>query len=254
MTLKDILTKRAVFAFNSDDFVIYKAIAAAAKEAKVPVILQVSPNEAKFFELKRFTFLVKNENPPLFLNLDHGRDLAMIEEAVDLGFDMVHFDGSNLSWEENIALTKKAVALAHKKEVLVEGEPQAKDTEPETAAEFIQKTGVDIVAVFVGNCHGIGKTKERLDFEKLAAIKKAVGGKLLALHGGSGVDENDLKRAIRKKLVAKINFNTLLRRAYFEELRKQLAQYSGEKVYELMEPIYETIKKEIKKVLEISIK
>lgn len=246
------MTKQVVFALNCDDFVIYKAMVAAAKEVKTAAILQVSPNEAKFFGLKRFTLLTKNENLPFFLNLDHGRDLTMVKEAISLGFDLVHFDGSNLSWEENIALTKKIVALAHKKGVLVEGEPQAKDTEPETAAEFVQKTDVDIVAVFVGNRHGIGETKERLNFEKLIAIKKAVGSRFLALHGGSGVDENDLRRAIKEKLVAKINFSSLQRLVYFQELKKQLAQYSGEKVYELMEPVFEVMKKEIKKILILS--
>ena len=173
-----------------------------------------------------------------------------VKEIINLGPDMIHFDGSDLSWEENISLTSQVVNLAHPKGILVEGEPEPDQTDPQRAAEFVQRTGVDLVAVFVGNRHGMDPQKpERLDFERLRAIKQRVGQTFLTLHGGSGVAQEDLKTAIKEQLVAKININTQLRLAYRQELEQQLQNYSGVKVYQLMAPVVDRITQEVLKIL-----
>jgi len=250
MILKEILRKKTIFTFNCDDFVIYRGTVEAIKRTGTPAIVQLSPGELNFWGLKRFFALVRSENLPLFINFDHSRELSLVKEIINLGPDMIHFDGSDLSWEENISLTSQVVNLAHPKGILVEGEPEPDQTDPQRAAEFVQRTGVDLVAVFVGNRHGMDPQKpERLDFERLRAIKQRVGQTFLTLHGGSGVAQEDLKTAIKEQLVAKININTQLRLAYRQELEQQLQNYSGVKVYQLMAPVVDRITQEVLKIL-----
>jgi len=254
MSLKEVLKAGTIFAFNCDDFVIYRGVVEAVGQMNKPVILQLSSKEANFWGLERFNVLARQEDLPLFLNLDHGKDLSVIKKAINLGFDMVHCDGSDLSWEKNIEFSCEVTGLAHGQGFLAEGEPQQELTEPQKAAEFARKTGVDLIAVFAGNKHGMDPKKpERLDFDRLRAIKQAVGSTLLTLHGGSGVAENDLKQAIKEKLVAKININTQLRLVYRRCLEEQLAICQGNRIYEIARPIIETVKEEVIKILKLSI-
>jgi len=254
MNLKEILKVKTVFAFNCDDFVIYRGIVEAIAQTNKPIILQLSSGEVNFWGLERFNTLARQEDLPLFLNIDHGKDLPVIKKAINLGFDMVHCDGSDLPWEENIELSCEVTKLARRQGLLVEGEPQQEWTEPQKAAEFVKKTGVDLVAVFAGNKHGMDPKKpERLDFDRLRAIKQAVGNTLLTLHGGSGVAKDDLKQAIKEKLVAKINVNTQLRFICRRQLEKQLAIYQGNKIYEIVQPIVRAIKEKVIEILKLSI-
>jgi len=250
MRLKEVLGRKTVFAFNCDDLVIYRGVVEAVKEMGLPVILQISPGEMNFWGLERFVVLSRQEKLPIFLNFDHCRDLVVAEKVIDLGFDMIHFDGSDLPWEENLVKTKDIVEMAHKKGILVEGEPERDDTQPDRVKEFINRTGVDLVAVFVGNHHGIDPSRpERLRFDQLLAIKKAAAGTSLTLHGGSGVEPAHLKRVIDERLVAKINVNSWLRFAYRRRLEKELREYDGLKIYRLLEPVVLAIKKEVKRCL-----
>ncbi len=254
MRLREILDNQVLFAFNCDDFVIYRGVLAAIKEVDKPAIIQISPGERDFWGISRFANLGHQEDLPLFLNFDHGRNLKTVKSVIDNGFDMVHFDGSGLDWEENIKLTKKSVELAYPEAILVEGEPEKVDTSPEKAAEFVERTGVDLVAVFAGNKHGMDLNKpENLDFSRLRKIKKAVGDKWLTLHGGSGVPHQDVKQAINEGLISKININTRLRMVYQLALEETLTNYKGKfKVYNLMFPIIEEIKKETIKIFQMS--
>ncbi|MFH1602157.1 MAG: class II fructose-bisphosphate aldolase [Candidatus Shapirobacteria bacterium] len=236
MELKEILAQKTLFAFNLDDFTIFKGIIRALEEKKSPAIIQLSAGEASFWGLENFIRLAKPlKDKKIFLNIDHGKNLELLKKAIDLGFDMVHFDGSALSWEENINLTAKASKLAHSQGVIAEGEPESQNTNPAKVAEFVRKTKVDLVAVFCGNKHGFNLQKpENLNFERLREIKKAAKPALLALHGGSGVPEDQIKKAIKEKLIAKININSVLRDAYFKTLKKQLSCYKGNKAYDLL--------------------
>lgn len=251
MKLREVLEKQTIFAFNCDDFVIYKGVVRAVEEMDVSAILQISSGEMDFWGLERFTALVKSEKPSIFLNFDHARDISTAKKVIDLGFDMIHLDGSLLPWEENIRLTREVVEMAHAKDILVEGEPESENTDPRKVLEFADQTEVDLIAVFVGNKHGFNpKVSEKLDINRLQAIKKSAGdGKYLTLHGGSGVDKNDLKVAIGKRLIAKININTELRFAYRQALNEAMATYCGEKIYELVNPVAEAVKKAVIEIL-----
>ena len=248
------MDNQVLFAFNCDDFVIYRGVLAAVAETKQPAIIQISPGERDFWGISRFAQLGRQENLPLFLNFDHGRDIETVKQVIDNGFDLVHFDGSSLEWEENIRLTQKTVELAYPEAILVEGEPQMVDTSPEKVEEFVERTGVDLVAVFAGNRHGMDPDKpENLDFDQLRKIKKAAGDKWLTLHGGSGVPPEDVHQAIKEGLVSKININTRLRMVYQLALEEELKDYQGKfKVYNLMNPVMEEIKKETRKILQLT--
>ncbi|MBL7078191.1 class II fructose-bisphosphate aldolase [Candidatus Shapirobacteria bacterium] len=252
MDLKQALIQQPLFAFNLDDFTIFKAVSSALAEKKAPAIFQLSPGEADFWGLENFVNLLKpHQSKGLFLNIDHGKDLNLLEKAIGLGFDLIHFDGSSLPWEENIGQTAKIVEMAHAKGVLVEGEPEPENTDPQKVAEFVSKTKVDLIAVFCGNKHGLDPANpENLDLERLRKIKKAVGETLLALHGGSGVPLEQIKQVMNERLVAKININSLLRNTYFQALKEQLAQYQGKKVYELLKPVSEKISQKVIELLE----
>jgi fructose-bisphosphate aldolase class II len=142
---------------------------------------------------------------PVGLHLSHGMDLGIVERAVDEGFTSVMFDGSKLSLEENINMTRQAVEIGHNKGVAVEGELGALGgsedlmTDPEIAERYVKETGIDILAVAIGNAHGFYKGTPKLDFERLDRIKDALKSKkdiFLTLHGGTGIPDDDMKKAI----------------------------------------------------------
>lgn len=224
-----------------------KGIVLSAQKLKSPIILGTSEGEAKFFGLKTAVFyrdmMAKEHKIPIFLNLDHGKSLDYIKQAVLAGYDMVHFDGSKLSLEENIKETKKVVAFAKRKKVLVEGEVGKMPTDssklydedfkineqdlttPEQAQEYIEKTKVDLLAVSFGTFHGIdmsGKNPE-LNINRLMEITEVVPDIFLVMHGGSATPEVDVKKAIKSGIV-KININTELRLAYSGAIRRYLIE------------------------------
>lgn len=235
----------AVGQFNFSDFTQMKAIVAAAKETKSPVILGTSEGESKFFGIEEAValrnVLRKNTGASIFLNLDHGRSFEYVKQAIDAGYDMVHLDESKLSLEENIKLTKEVVKYAKWKNVLVEGEvgrvgndssriysekfeiKEENLARPEEAVKFVKETRVDLLAVGIGNFHGIEVSgiDPNLRLDVLKSIKEKVGDEFLVLHGGSGTPEDDIKGAIKLGIV-KININTELRLAFSGNLRRFL--------------------------------
>ncbi len=263
--------KFAIGQFNFSDLTQMKGIVVTAEKTKSPVILGTSEGESNFFGLEEAValrnVLRKRTGLPIFLNLDHGKSFEYLKQAIDAGYDMVHFDGSRLTLEENMNRTKEVVKYAKWKGVLVEGEVgrigtdssklysdkfQIKEedlTKAEEAKEYVKKTGVNLLAVSIGNFHGIeiSGVCPNLRLDVLEKIRKEIGGVLLVLHGGSGTPEDDVKKAIETG-VAKININTELRLAFSGNLRKALngdmeevvpykylpaAQKSVEKVVEL---------------------
>lgn len=238
----------ALGAFNVDNFDVLKAVVEKAFELKSPVIVEASPGEEKSLGLRNLVAIVNNYKSeyqiPIFLNLDHADDEETINNSLELGFDLVHFDGSKLPLEENTAIAKRITALAKSKNVLVEGEidrfpgeskpfsvlttndqqPTTSNqyTDPQAAQEFVTQTGVDILAVFVGNKHGTyADQSEHLDLEKLQELKKALPDTFFSLHGGSGIPDEEVKQAISSGIV-KVNINTQLRVAFRETLENTL--------------------------------
>ncbi|MBI2054033.1 MAG: class II fructose-bisphosphate aldolase [Candidatus Staskawiczbacteria bacterium] len=239
--------KWAIGQFNFSTESQLKGVVSAAQNLKSPVILGTSEGESRFFGLEEAValrnVLRKKTRLPIFLNLDHGKSLDYLEEAIDAGYDMVHFDGSKLPSEENINETKKIVKYARRKGVLVEGEVgmfatdsskmyqekfEIKEellTNPEESVKYIDKSKVLLLAISVGNFHGIEISGQnpRLLLNRLAEIKRTAKDVFLVLHGGSGILEEDIRQAISLGIV-KININTEIRLAFTKSLKDYLEE------------------------------
>jgi len=217
--------KWAIGQFNFSTLEQLKGIMKAAAKMKSPVILGTSEGELKFLGVKEAVALVeilKTEyNVSAFLNLDHGKDLKLIKKAIDYSYSAVHFDGSSLNFERNIEYAKKVVFMAHKKGLLAEGElddiERGSFTDPGRAKEFVEKTKIDSLAVAIGSIHACYKNI-KLDFDRLRKISEKVDC-FLVLHGGSGVPNIQIKKAI-KLGINKININTELRMAWRQGVEK----------------------------------
>jgi ketose-bisphosphate aldolase len=223
-----------------------RAICDAGTEASLPVILQAGSSSFSGVGrslLARAALTMAEESPsPVGVHLDHSTDLAEIRACIDLGYSSVMFDGSHRSFEENVSLTTQVVAEAHARGVWVEAELGAiagdenasssavpsELTSPEAAAEFAERTGVDALAVAIGSVHGISDHPIHLDLDLLDRIAQVVSIPLV-LHGASGLDEEELRVAVRRG-IAKVNFNADLRRAYLGALREAIDFTSGDDV------------------------
>lgn len=248
--------KFALGSFNVSSIETLKAVVLAAKKLSSPVMVEASSGEANYFGIKELAAMVgameEDYKIPIILNLDHGQNLEVCREALAAGFDYLHLDGSKLPLEENILQTKTLVEEAHKLGVLVEGEmdniggssadhrdefpisnSQFPMTNPEKAAEFVAKTGVDTFASFVGNVHGLYDGPKRIDLDLLQRISEVIPGKFLSLHGGSGIPEEDIKAAINLGVV-KINVNSELRVAFRDTLKNTLETSDEVATYKLM--------------------
>jgi fructose-bisphosphate aldolase class II len=261
--------KVAVGHFNIGDDNILMGVFAAARELRVPVMVGVSEGERAFLGVRQVAALVKSLRDefdfPIYLNADHTHSLAKALEAANAGFDSIVFDLSALPFDENVRQTRDAVQKlkAINPDILVEGEigdigtgseihTTAPDltkfrTTPDEAKKFIAATGIDILAPAVGNMHGLvqsmveGKTKKHLDIERIAAIKKETGS-LLTLHGGSGTDDDDFRRAIQAGINV-VHINTELRLVWRNSLDASLAQHPAEVVpYKILPAVVEAIK------------
>jgi len=260
--------KKAIGQFNFSTLEQLKGIVEAARKTKMPIILGTSQGEASFFGIEEAILLrdyYRKSFPHIYLNLDHGKDIKLIKKAIDLGYDCVHHDGSELSFKENIKKTKKIVKYAHKKGVLVEGEIKSIKGVSEThkgilkfekerledvvqAKEFVKKTKVDSLAINIGNVHGTYSKPIRLNIDLLKKINKNIPV-FLVLHGGSGTKEVDIKKAIKNGIV-KVNINTELRQVWKKSLLKSLKTETI-KPYKILLPVIEAIKKKTKEKIKL---
>jgi len=231
VTLKTMLDKAyqkgyAVGAFNVIDLTFLEAIVTAARQKDSPVILNVAEVHFPYVTIEHIVPVVREiarrERFEIVLNLDHGLTLGAIERALANHFTSIMFDGSHLEFEENIRQTHEVVKMCHALNVSVEAElgavggaeggalvgsaDPAKYTDIEQARVFVEKTGVDALAVAIGNSHGRYKGKPDLDFERLRAIRDVTGIPLV-LHGGSGISADDFRKAISLG-ISKVNFYT----------------------------------------------
>lgn len=255
----------AIGAFNVNNMEIIQGIIEAAKEEKSALILQVSAGARKYaspiYLKKLVEAAVEDSGLDIVLHLDHGEDFDICKKCVDDGFTSVMIDASHYSFEENIRRTKEVVEYAHAHGVVVEAElgrlagvedsvnVKAEDatyTDPDQAVEFVERTGIDSLAIAIGTSHGAYKFKgePKLDFERLEIITKKLQGFPLVLHGAStvlpefvalcnqyggdipgaqGVPEEMLRRAA-KSGVCKINIDTDLRLAMTAAIRKHLVE------------------------------
>jgi fructose-bisphosphate aldolase class II len=252
----------AIPALNVQNLESLKAVAEAAVEEKSPVILAISPSVVKYAGMPYIVAMAKTaaqlSSVPMSIHLDHGEDFDICAKCIDAGFTSVMIDGSFLKYEENVAVTQKVVALAHPKGISVEAElgklagieersVEEKDailTDPETAKDFVEKTGVDTLAVAIGTSHGAYKFKSesKLDIDRLKRISLKVSLPLV-LHGASSVPSALIEKAtkygaeladakgipieeIKKAIalgIAKVNVDTDMRLAFTGSVREVLA-------------------------------
>jgi len=258
--------KYAVGQFNVSTDEQIRAVVEVAQELKSPVIVGTSEKEREFIGIEQAVALVKTWQEqtclPIILNADHCKSFGSAKRVIDAGYSGVHFDGSDLDFEKNIKITKQVVEYAKKKnpEILIEGEvgylrgssevhkekveiKKSDLTKPNQAREFVKKTGVDSLALAIGTVHGIDAEVEKLHLDRLEEIQKTIPDTFLVLHGGSGVSDDDIKRAIELGIV-KININTELRVAYAGGLEKEMREHPEEvKPYKILAPSIEAMKK-----------
>jgi fructose-bisphosphate aldolase, class II len=257
---------------------LLKAVFAAAQELRVPVLVGASEGERDFLGVRQTALLVRSLREefdfPIFLNADHTHTLGKAIEAAKAGFDSVVFDASALPFEQNIRLTKEAVEALKSinPAILVEGEigdigtgseihEKAPDLSkglinPVEAKQFVEATRIDILAPAVGNMHGMlksmvqGETRKHLDIARIAQIKEATGA-TLTLHGGSGTDDQDLRRAITAGINI-VHINTELRVAWRRGLERGLVKQPDEVVpYKILPFAVETVKEVVRSRLRL---
>lgn len=229
----------AVGAFNCNNMEIVQAIVAAAEAEQAPVILQASQGAIKYAGLDFITAMVKiaaeKTTIPIALHIDHGTSFEQVMQCIRSGFSSVMIDGSKLPLQENIALTKKVIDVAHAVGVSVEAElgkiggteddihvdeRDAFFTDPEEARIFAMETGVDALAISIGTAHGQYKGIPQLDFPRLEKIHGLVKIPIV-LHGSSGVPDEAIRTAIPLG-VAKVNIDTNIREAFVAACREVL--------------------------------
>ena len=225
----------AVGAYNTNNLEWTRAELRAAEETRTPLLIQVSTGAAKYMGGYKFVKDMvadqmdsMNISVPVILNLDHG-DFESAKECIALGYSSVMFDGHNLPTDENLAKTKEIIKLAHERGISVEaeigkiGENQGGGelASVEDAKKFVA-AGVDKLACGIGNIHGVYPADWKgLNFDRLKEIAEAVPDTPLVLHGGSGIPEDQVKKAI-KLGIAKININTEFQLAFQEATRKYI--------------------------------
>lgn len=267
-TLRQLFTEyratgKAIPAFNIDTFEIYQAVEDSVKETGLPCIVQLSAGEDKFIQAERLFVLVKkarSEGLPIYLNMDHGSDPVRLEKLISLGFDMVHFDGSKMDYTTNLETTQKFIHTlkGHYPHTLFEAEfnhinlvetqvSKSSFTDPSQAYEFMTKTSADLLAVSIGNLHGISlKLPEIIDLNLLAKIRNKIPeDRFIVLHGGSGISSDQISQAIQLGIV-KININTELRNDFNQSIAKIYSGEFSQKIYDNFSPAINELKNIIK--------
>lgn len=269
----------AIGHFNISDSTMLKAIFETAKELNLPVLIGASEGEREFIGTRETALLVRGFRDefsyPIFLNADHTHSVEKAKEAARAGYDAILFDGGKLPFEENIRQTKEVVAYVKSlnPEILVEGElgyigsgsevlkeipagaaiKLEELTSPEGAHEFVERTGIDLLAPAVGNIHGIivqEGFKERLNIERIGAIKRAARIPLV-LHGGSGLPDEDFTAAIAAGINI-VHISTEVRVAWREGIEEGLKKRPDEVApYKIEAEEIEGIKKVVRARLKL---
>lgn len=258
--------KFALGAFNVANLETFKAIAQAAANTRSPVIVESSPGETSWMGAGNVVDLARNYtwdfNVPILVNLDHAEELSDCQKAIEAGYDLIHFDGSGVPLEQNLMLLKQVVALAHAKGLTVEGEmdhitgssevhggsavaeaAKGRFTDPHSARQFVESSGVDVFASFFGNVHGVfSDGDENLHLDILEQIASLLPNTYLSLHGGSGIPDDQVRQAVERGVV-KVNVNTEMRRAFKETLERVLREHPDEyAMYKIEQPVVDAVR------------
>jgi fructose-bisphosphate aldolase class II len=260
--------KVAIGHFNISNLETLRAIALAAKNLNVPVIIGVSEGERDAIGVRMaramVTAIASELKHPIFLNADHTYSSARAKEAIDAGFDAVIIDGAKATRAENIAMVKEIVEYAENSgtDVIIEGElgyigqsskvidaiPEgvgidpASLTQPDALASFVAETGIDLIAPAVGNIHGLIRGgNPKLNIERIAELSKASSAGIV-LHGASGISDEDLTSAVEAGVII-VHYNTELRVAFTKALTATIAQNPDETTpYKVLAPSIEAVR------------
>jgi fructose-bisphosphate aldolase, class II len=266
MNMKDLLAVArannfAVPAFNISSNMLLKGVMEASEEAQSPVILAIHPDELSFVTPEFVAYAVEAANKatvPVCIHLDHGANLGQVMEAIKCGFTSVMIDASSQPLEQNIAICKEVVALAHSVNVSVEGElgtigttgPDAEPgadvviyTNPDDVVIFVEATGVDTLAVAIGTSHGIypKDRKPELKLDLLKEIRSRVETPLV-LHGGSANPDDEIAAAV-KLGVNKINISSDIKDAFYQKAREVLKHPTIREPNSIYPPCIDAMKK-----------
>ena len=264
----------AIGAFNVNTLQGIQAVLEAAEELKQPVILQYAPVHGAFIDLDLLgpimVELAEKAKVSVCVHLDHGEELSVLHQALEIGFTSVMYDGSMLSYEENVAYTRLAVEMAAEYGASVEaeigamgreefaslGEAQEGEaisgsyTDPDQAEDFVDETGVDALACSFGTVHGLYLTEPCLDFERIKEIRDRIGIPVV-MHGGSGISAEDFGRCIACG-VRKINYYTYMAKAGGEYVKEMLSRTEGPAFFhDISVWGKEAMKEEVKKAIQI---
>jgi len=235
----------AVGAFNATESSLFRSVVEEAEKQNSPAIIQVAPGEFDFATREFYSYVrerLANSKVPFVLHLDHGKTVEECMRAIQAGFTSVMLDGSGLSFEENAAITRQMVDLAHMVNVSVEGElgtigavsnsdeggvENVIYTNPEEVVEFVSKTGVDCLAVAIGTAHGIYPKGfvPKLQLDLLKEIKN-VSSVPLVLHGGSNNSDEEIKKACHIG-IAKVNISSDFKYAFFKKVNEVIEETGG---------------------------
>lgn len=263
----------AVGAFNTPNFECLTAVLENAEEWNVPVIIshaQLHEEVAPLMEIGPvMIFMAQKAKVPVCVHLDHGETLDYLQQALDMGFTSIMYDGSLLSYEENASNTRRAVAMAARAGASVEAEigvlggreagakaiesqaAKAQDlyTDPKLARRFVEETGIDALAASFGTAHGIYKVKPKLDFARIEKIKELVRIPLV-MHGGSGVSPKDYTTAISKG-IRKINYYSYMSNAGVKAAKALLDTQEVTFFHDVAKTAKEAMKEDVKRAMKV---
>lgn len=274
-TLKEVMEMAdkggyAIGAFNTPNLECLLAVIHNAEEMNVPVIISHAQLHEEIAPLEDIgpimVYAAKEAKVPVCVHLDHGEDLDYLQRSLELGFTSIMYDGSLLSYEENVANTQKAVTMAAKFGADVEAEigvmggreagasdsaPKAEDmyTDPDVAEKFVKETGIDALAASFGTAHGLYKAKPKLDFERIENIRAKIGIPLV-MHGGSGVSPEDYRIAISKG-VRKINYYSYMSNAGVKASKELLAAQDVTYFHDIALAAQKAMKEDVLKAMKV---
>lgn len=277
-SVKEILTKAreggyAIGAFNTINLETTKAIVEAAREMRSPVIIQLTEKTMEYAGGRGIFHLIKNDAEfyapeiPVGIHLDHGRSFEIIKRTIEIGLTSVMYDGSRKDYADNLAMTKEIAEYCHEKGVTVQAElgsvPYIGEldmgeidwdkymTDPGLAEEFVKKTGIDSLAVAIGNAHGFFKERKEPDYSRLEIIHKFVNVPLI-LHGASDWDNGRVAEVVKKGITS-FNVDTAIRLAFVNNLMSTLKYQGGVSfdIRELLGAARDSVKEVVKEKIKL---
>lgn len=276
-SVKEILQKAqeggyAVGAFNTTNMETTRAIIETAKEMRSPVIVQITEKTMDYAGGRQIFNIVKNmaelyaPEIPVGIHLDHGKSFDICKRCVEIGFNSVMIDGSRKNFNDNVAVTKNVVEYCHEKGIDVQGElgsvPYIGEmeggevdwdrymTKPEEAAQFVEKTGIDTLAVAIGNAHGFLQERREPDYERLSQIREKVSVPLV-LHGASDWENGRVKEVV-KRGISCFNVDTATRVAFVNSIIRTVKSQNeiSFDIRKILGDAQEEVKKTVRKKME----